>query len=79
MGSDPVADNVIRTPHSVLYFHFHSTFARELRSDKNVTMSDKDDEFVQKVGAGINQVGPCCSCLVTAILIILGFLWLVGR
>jgi len=42
-------------------------------------MSDKDDEFVQRVGAGINQVGPCCSCLVTAILIVLGFLWLVGR
>jgi hypothetical protein len=42
-------------------------------------VSDKDDEFTQKLEARINQVGPCCSCLVTAILIILGFLWLVGR
>jgi hypothetical protein len=42
-------------------------------------MSDNDDEFAQKQEARINQVGPCCSCLVTAILIILGFLWLVGR
>jgi len=42
-------------------------------------MSDKDDEFMQKVGARINQVGPCCSCLVTAILAILAFIWLVGR
>jgi hypothetical protein len=42
-------------------------------------MSDKDDEFAQKLEARINQVGPCCSCLVTAILIVLAFLWLVGR
>lgn len=42
-------------------------------------MRDPDDEFAQKLEAGINQVGPCCSCLVTAILIILGFLWLMGR
>ncbi len=42
-------------------------------------MRDPDDEFAQKLEARINQVGPCCSCLVTAILIILGFLWLVGR
>jgi hypothetical protein len=44
-----------------------------------MTMSHKDDEFMQKVDAGINQVGPCCSCLVTAILAILAFIWLVGR
>jgi len=66
--------------HSVLCCGIYlSIFARELRSDKNVTMSENDDEFMQKVDAGINQVGPYCSCLVTAILIILGFLWLVGR
>ncbi len=42
-------------------------------------MRDNDDEFTQKLEAGINQVGPCCSCLVTAILVVLGFLWLVRR
>ena len=42
-------------------------------------MSDNDDEFAQKLEVRINQVGPCCSCLVTAIIVILGFLWLVGR
>lgn len=42
-------------------------------------MRDPDDEFAQKLEARINQVGDGCSCLVTAILIILGFLWLVGR
>ena len=44
-----------------------------------MTMSHKDDEFMQKVDAGINQVGPCCSCLVTAIIVALAVLWLVGR
>jgi len=42
-------------------------------------MSNNDDEFTQKLEARINQVGPCCSCLVIAIIVALAFLWLVGR
>jgi hypothetical protein len=42
-------------------------------------MSDNDDEFTQKLEARINQVGPCCSCLVTAIIVALALLWLVRR
>ena len=42
-------------------------------------MSDNDDEFTQKLEARINQVGPCCSCLVTIVLIVLGLLWMLER
>jgi len=42
-------------------------------------MSNNDDEFTQKLEARINQVGPCCSCLVIAIVVALALLWLVRR
>ncbi len=38
-----------------------------------------DQEFRDKVSAKINAVGPCCSCLMTIILILLIAIFLLQR
>lgn len=38
-----------------------------------------DREFRDKVSAKINTVGPCCSCLVTIVLIVLIAIFLLQR
>jgi hypothetical protein len=37
------------------------------------------DEFAQKLQRQIDSCGPCCSCLVTAILVVLIAIYLLQR
>jgi hypothetical protein len=37
------------------------------------------ESFRRRNKARVDKVGPCCSCLVTIVLIVLGLLWMLER